>query len=134
NGAAPPPGKRPAWAFPRYPWWMPRAKQPASRSSCSERAPGRRRRRISLGENFPGIHDSVRVEGLLDLAHQGHGLSMLCLQEGDLAVTDAVLPSTGAPHGDGAHDHAVVVGAGAAIFLFVLFIDQVDEVEVAIPH
>src|SRR5260370_10004528 len=51
------------------------------------------------------IHDVVRVERLLDRAHQRHGLAMLLVEELDLAQADAVLAGAGPAHRQRAPHH-----------------------------
>src|SRR5690606_7812252 len=87
-----------------------------------------------LRQHLPRVHDPFGIQGILDLPHQRHGFPMLRLQEGDLAVADSVLTGASTAHGNGAHDHAVVVRTGAAVLLLVLLVDQIDEVEVAVAH
>ena len=83
-------------------------------------------------ENFSGVHDVVRIERLLDRTHNAYCLAMLSNQEIELAVTDAMLSSTGAAHGKGAHHHPFMQLLCPFIFFRVIFIDQQYQMEIPI--
>src|SRR3546814_1724610 len=78
--------------------------------------------------DLAGVQQSLRIESLLDRAHDGHGLGAVFLFEiADLAVADAVLAGAGAAHGQGAADEAVVDLAGDAQFGRVVRVDDIDQ-------
>ena len=75
-------------------------------------------------ENFPRVHDVIGIKCLFDCAHNAHCLAMLSDQKIELAVSDAVLSSTGAAHGKGPHHHSFVQLLCPFVFLGIFFIDQ----------
>src|SRR6266851_10379629 len=89
-------------------------------------------RSIDRSQDLPWIHDVVRIERLLDGAHQRHRFAVFLVQELDLAHADAVLAGAGAAHRQGARHHAVVERLGARQVGRIVRIDHHGEMEVAV--
>src|SRR5450631_4643484 len=89
-------------------------------------------RSIDRSQDLPRIHDVVRVERLLDGAHQRHRLAVLLVQELDLAHADAVLAGAGAAHRQRPRHHAIVQRLGARQVGRIVGIDHHGEMEVAV--
>src|SRR3546814_18914795 len=59
--------------------------------------------------DLAGVQQSLRIDSLLDRAHDGHGLGAVFLFEiAELSVADAFLAGASAAHGQGAAAEALV--------------------------
>ena len=83
-------------------------------------------------DDLPWVHQVVGVEGSLDGAHEVDPVAVLCVEELNLAVADAVLSGAGAVHGDGAGDQALIERRGARDFVRIVRVEHHVDMEVAI--
>src|SRR5205823_1956041 len=92
-----------------------------------------RRRPSALPRNdLAGIHDSVRVEQLLDPAVERQEVTVLALEIAELAVADAMLAGAGPAARERVLHERRVQGLGARDRRRVVGIEQKGEVEVAV--
>src|SRR6185312_3391668 len=78
------------------------------------------------------IHDVVRIERMLDRAHDIDRAAEFALQERHLALTDAMLARAGAVHGDRPHVEAGDEGFRRLDLLRVLGVEQQRHMEIAV--
>ena len=78
------------------PWSKDEKRLLISRGLCAARRSARGRAPRRLGDDFPGIHDPVRVEELLDAAEQRDQVAVLAARDSRACRADAVLAGAGA--------------------------------------
>ena len=87
------------------------------------------------GRDLSWIEDPVRIKSLLDRSHHfDPGMSVLGDEEARLAVSDAVLPSTGPVISERTVHQPGVELLGALDVLGVIRVDEHADVEVAVAH
>src|SRR5215469_4202748 len=86
----------------------------------------------SQGKDLSRVHDVVRIDRTLDLAHQIERRPEFVFEIIHLALADAMLAGTGAVHGDRPQGQAVAERLHARHIVRVVAIEQHRDVEIAV--